>query len=65
MWGGLAAMRRSCRRGRTLTRAAVALPDTMDGLNVSFWQGGLTAGKGLALEAQSMGRRNVPEGERL
>lgn len=36
--------------------------DTMDGLNVSFWNSGLLEGKGLALEAQSMGRRNVPEG---
>eukprot|EP01052_Picozoa_sp_SAG31_P010929 SAG31_NODE_608_length_13576_cov_23.757290_9_plen_292_part_00 len=36
--------------------------DTMDGLNYSFWSGGLQNGKGLALEAQSMGRRNVPEG---
>ena len=34
----------------------------MDGLNISFWQGGLENGKALALEAQSMGRRNVPEG---
>ena len=36
--------------------------DTMDGLNASFWNGGLDNGKALALEAQSMGRRNVPEG---
>lgn len=36
--------------------------DTMDGLNISFWNSGLAEGKGLALEAQSMGRRNVPTG---
>eukprot|EP01048_Picozoa_sp_COSAG05_P013556 COSAG05_NODE_1455_length_4831_cov_1.834954_4_plen_388_part_00 len=36
--------------------------DTMDGLNVNWWNEAMRLGKGLALEAQSMGNRNVPTG---
>jgi hypothetical protein len=36
--------------------------DTMDGLNQSFWDESVQLGKGLVLEAQSMGNRNVPTG---
>lgn len=39
--------------------------DTMDGLNISFWNSGIAEGKGLVLEAQSMGSRNVPTGPRV
>jgi hypothetical protein len=36
--------------------------DTCDGLNVSFYAEGLLKGKGLVLEAQSMGTRGVATG---